>query len=79
MNEARTIYINMPPKVKGFVIRMFDDGENYDTIVINPCYNWEQQQKTYEHELKHIESGDLEGDCDPNTIERLRHYLWLSR
>jgi hypothetical protein len=65
--------MEMPPKCKGFVIRMFDDGEDYDTIVINPCYNWEQQQETYRHELKHIEYKDLEGECDPDVIERLRH------
>ncbi len=75
MKQVRTIYMEMEPACKGFVVRMFDEGEDFDTIVINPCYNWEQQRKTYEHELKHIEARDLEGYCDPNTVERLRHYL----
>ncbi len=73
MKEVRTIYMEMDPKCKGFVVRMFDDGEDYDTIVINPCYNWEQQQETYKHELRHIECSDLEGECDPDVIEMLRH------
>ena len=75
MKETRTIYMEMNPAVKGFVVRMFDDGEDYDTIVINPCYNWEQQRETYKHELSHIYGNDLDGYCDPNTVERLRHYL----
>ena len=73
MNDIRTIYMQMDPKCKGFVVRIFDDGEDFDTIVINPCYNWEQQQETYKHEMKHITCKDLEGFCDPDFIEKLRH------
>ena len=73
MKQVRTIYMEIDPKCKGFVSRMFHDGEDYDTIVINPCYNWEQQRETYKHELKHIEYKDLEGECDPDVIEMLRH------
>lgn len=73
MNDTHTIYMDMPPAVKGFVVKMFDDGEDYVTIVLNPRYNREQQLKTYEHELRHLEANDLEGYCDPNIIEKLRH------
>ncbi len=73
MKDIHTIYMQMPPSVKGFIVKMFDDGEDYYTIVINPCYNMEQQRETYEHELKHIEARDLDGFCDPNIVERLRH------
>lgn len=74
MNEYRTIYMDMPVAAKGFVIKTFDNGEDYYTVVLNPKYNWEQNQKTYKHELEHIECGDLDGHGDPNSIERLRHY-----
>ena len=73
MNEVRTIYVEMPPAIKGYLVKMFDDGEDYYTIVINPCYNREQQLGTYEHELRHITCEDLEGYCDPDFVEKLRH------
>lgn len=72
MNDYHTIYMDMDVGVKGFVIKTFDEDEHY-TIVINPKYNWEQQHGTYEHELKHIEARDLDGCCDADLIERLRH------
>jgi len=73
MNEVHTIYMDMRPTVKGFLVKMFDDGEDYYTIVINPKYNAEQQIETYEHELKHIEARDLDGYCDTDIVEMLRH------
>lgn len=73
MKEIRTIYMRMPVDVKGFVVKMFDDGEDYCTVVLNPCYNLEQQQKTYKHELIHIEGGDFDCDCDADMVELLRH------
>lgn len=73
MKEVRTIYMNMPVSSKGFIIKMFDDGEDWYTIVLNPKYNHEQNLETYEHELKHIEGRDLEGYCDPDITEKLRH------
>lgn len=73
MKDIHTIYMDMPPSVKGFLVKMFDDGEDYYTIVINPCYNREQQLETYEHEFKHIECRDLDGICDADFVEKLRH------
>ena len=73
MKEIPVIYMDMPPSSKGFLVKMFDDGEDYYTIVINPRYNWEQQLETYEHELKHIDAEDLVGYCDPDFVEKLRH------
>lgn len=73
MKDIHTIYMDMPPASKGFIVKMFDDGEDYYTVVINPCYNREQQLATYEHELKHIDGRDLEGFCDTDFIEKLRH------
>lgn len=73
MKEIRTIYMKMPTDVKGFVIKTFDDGEDYVTIVLNPCYNLEQQQETYKHELSHIEAKDLDSYGDADAVEFLRH------
>lgn len=73
MNKVRTIYMNMPPSVKGMLVKMFDDGEDYYTVVINPMYNIEQQRDAYEHEMKHIQYKDLDDYCDADTIEALRH------
>lgn len=73
MKEMHTIYMNMPPSVKGMLAKMFDDGEDYYTVIINPMYNMEQQRETYKHEMKHIECQDLDGICDAGVIEMLRH------
>lgn len=73
MNEYHTIYMDMPVTTKGFVIKVFDDGEDYYTIVLNPKYNWEQNLKTYRHECAHIECRDLDGHGDPGLIEMMRH------
>lgn len=72
MNNLHTIYMNMPPDVKGFVIKTFDEDEHY-TIVLNPAYNYEQQCETYKHELKHISCHDLDMTGDADVIEMLRH------
>lgn len=73
MMDHRVIYMKMPPSSKGFIIKTFDDGEDYTTVVINPCYNWEQQRNTYKHELEHIEYGDLDNYGDADALELLRH------
>lgn len=73
MMEHRVIYMKMPVDAKGFVIKTFDDGEDYITVVLNPCYNWEQQHDTYEHELKHIEAKDLDNYGDADELEAIRH------
>lgn len=74
MNDYHTIYMNMPEGVKGFVIKTFDEGEDYYTIVLNPRYNREQNLRTYMHELDHIEGGDLDRHGNPGFIETLCHY-----
>lgn len=73
MNVVHTIYMNMPPSVKGMLVKMFDDGEDYYTVVINPMYNAEQQLSTYEHELMHIKCRDLDEIGDADALELLRH------
>ena len=62
-------YLDMPTTVRGFVR---DSCGDY-TIVLNPRMSYEQQQKTYRHELYHIENGDLDRDCDLDQIEAEAH------
>ena len=48
---------DLPPRIRGFVCL----GSDYNPcIVINSRLSKEQQQKTYRHELKHIENGDMD-------------------
>lgn len=51
--------MDMPVSVKAAVIPNEDDSY---TIFINSKFNYEQQQKSFEHELKHIINYDFERD-----------------
>lgn len=56
MTEIRTLLIDLPTKVKGFV---YMDSSNNPVIVLNSRLPREINQLTYLHELKHIIRGDL--------------------
>lgn len=60
--------VPLPHDVKGFVAESC--GEY--TVLLNSRCSFEQNQKTYLHELKHIESGDFQ-EAAVNEIELLRH------
>lgn len=70
----RVIYADLPEHIKGMVVRMFDDGEDYDTIVLNSRLSWEQNLETYKHECWHIEQGDLESYLPVSVLEKLNPY-----
>ena len=73
MNETRVIFCDLPPTVKGMLVRTFDGDECY-TVVINSRLNLEQQRATYEHELKHMRVRDFdEVDKSADEIELIRH------
>lgn len=56
-DPVRVVLKDLPPHVRGFVCL----GSDYNPcIVINSRLSKEQQQKTYRHEMKHIENGDLD-------------------
>ena len=73
MDEVNVIFCDLPPTVKGMLVRTFDGDECY-TVVINSQLNIEQQRAAYEHELKHMRVKDFdEIDKSADKIEYLRH------
>lgn len=74
MNEVRVIYADLPPRIKGMLVKTFDEEECY-TIVINSQLNAEQQREAYEHEVKHMKARDFdEVDKTADQVEMVRHY-----
>lgn len=75
MQDFHVIYVDLPPTVKGMIVKIFDYdyGEDCYTIVINSRLNLEQQQETFLHELKHLQEGDFEAVCSVNLLEFERH------
>lgn len=73
MNEVKVIYCDLPPRIKGMLVKTFDEEECY-TVVINSRLNIEQQREAYEHELKHMKAKDFdEVDKSVDEIEYIRH------
>lgn len=73
MDYVKVIYADLPPRVKGMFVKTFDEEECY-TIVLNSRLSAEQNRKTYEHELKHIEARDFDQeDMTADEIEYVRH------
>lgn len=73
MNEVRVIYADLPPRIKGMLVKTFDEEECY-TVVLNSRLNIEQQREAYEHELKHMKARDFdETDKTVDEIEYVRH------
>ena len=74
MLNTEVVYANLPPHIKGVLVRMFDE-EDYYTIVINSNLNIEQQREAYEHEVRHYRAKDFEqADKSVDEIECIRHY-----
>lgn len=63
--DHRVILYNLPTKVKGMTVKT---GEYY-TIILNSKHCYEQNLKSYLHELKHIKNRDFE-KLDADEIER---------
>lgn len=75
MLNTYAVYMDLPLSVKGYILKMFDDGEDYSTVIINSRYNAEQNRQTAKHELEHYEQNDFEEvkNVDINEIEWERH------
>ncbi len=71
MDDIRVIYLDLPPTVKGMVVKTFDDGDYY-TICLNVNISVEEQMKAYRHEVEHILGADFDG-ADADEIEMERH------
>lgn len=73
MDNINVIYCDLPPKVKGMVVKTFDEEECY-TIVLNSRLTAEQNRETYEHEMKHLKARDFdEIGRSVDEIEYVRH------
>lgn len=73
MDEVRVIYADLPPHIKGMLVKTFDE-EDYYTIVINSRLNAEQQREAYEHEVKHMKAKDFdEIEKTVDEVEFVRH------
>ena len=74
MDDYKIIFANLPLETKGMAVKMFDDGEDRVTIVLNSRYTWEQNRLSAIHELDHIKFNDFDlEDCEVDTIEYVRH------
>ncbi len=58
--------IDLPQTIKGFVI---PDCNGDFNIYVNENHCEAQQHKTFEHELSHINNGDLDLPKDAHVIE----------
>ena len=73
MNEVRVIYADLPPRIKGMLVKTFDE-EDYYTVVLNSRLSAEQNMKTYEHEMKHLKAKDFDQvEKSVDEIEYVRH------
>lgn len=63
MEERDVILQDLPTTIRGFVF-LDEDGE--PMIVVNSRLTREANQKTYDHEMKHIHMNEL---TDPTYIE----------
>lgn len=60
MNEdVHVVLMDLPPRIRGFVCL----GSDYNPcIVINSRLPFEQQQRTFRHEMEHIRTGQMDDD-----------------
>jgi len=72
MNNVNVKLCDFPHNIRGFVVRKCED-DIYYTVMLNSRLSFEQQQRTYLHELEHIMCDDFNSGMDVNLIERIRH------
>lgn len=60
MNEdIPVVLMDLPPRIRGFVCL----GSDYNPcIIINSRLPFEQQQRTFRHEMEHIRTGQMDDD-----------------
>ena len=70
----KVILADLPPHIGGFTKKTFADGEDWYTVILNARLTDERQREAYEHEMDHIEAGDLERmDLTADELEYCRH------
>lgn len=72
MTNVNVRYCDFPYNIRGFVVRKCEDDVYY-TVMLNSRLSFEQQQKTYLHELEHIVQDDFSSCMSVDQIERIRH------
>ena len=65
-------YEELPYKIRGFVRETCEPDGDYYTIILNSRLSFEQQQKTYLHEMEHIKNDDFRKES-VDEIEKIRH------
>lgn len=70
LDNIRTIMCDLPSTIKSFVVATPDDCF---TIVLNQNHSYEQNMKSYQHEIEHIQNGDYEKKCSVDIIEFIAH------
>ena len=66
------VLIDLPVSIKGFVRMTVEPDGDYATVILNARQSREQQQRTYLHEIDHINNWDKwNGSAD--EIERKWH------
>jgi hypothetical protein len=61
--------VRLPFRVKGVVVR---DEEDFYNIYINDQLGKAEQKKALDHEIEHIERGDIDNEADIKAVEELR-------
>ena len=69
------VYVDLPGTVSGTLVEVFDEGEDYSTVVINSRLNAEQQQEAIDHECRHYNARDFDMDYNVNELEFERHNI----
>jgi len=69
MDNIRTILVDLPVDVKGYTICVDD----FYTIIINSKLSNTQRQKSYQHEMDHIQQNDFESKNSAGLIEVYSH------
>lgn len=57
--DCRVVLYNLPTSIKGYTVKNIDDTY---TILLNSRLTYEQNVKSYKHELKHINNNDFDKD-----------------
>jgi hypothetical protein len=65
----RTVLFDLPCDTWGF--SAVDDECDIQTVVLNARFTYEDNVKTYEHEIRHEE--DFDNIKNVNKLEKIRH------
>lgn len=71
VDNYNTIFMKLPCKVSGFI--MYDSADDYYTIVLNSRSTYEQNRKTFLHEIQHILNKDFLYSKNVGVLEAALH------